>query len=356
MSSRHAPHDGLPMRLLIATDTWHPQVNGVVRSIEHMVRHAEQFGAAIALIEPGQFRSLPLPTYPEIRLGLARPSAIASRISEFKPTHIHITTEGPIGFASRWVCLRHRFPFSTSYHTRFPEYVSARVPVPERCVYWILRRFHNAAGAVLVATESLRHELAQRGFRNIRLWTRGVDPAVFHPHLRRSLDAKRPVSLYVGRLAVEKNLPAYLSLDLPGTKMVVGDGPARPALERAFPQARFLGTLEGEQLARAYASADLFVFPSRTDTFGMVLLEALASGLPIAAFPVTGPRDVLGDSGCGILDDDLQRAALKALDVPRARCRAFAEGFDWQESARQFFEGVQAANGRYNIDVAALRR
>ncbi len=344
------------MRVLIATDTWHPQVNGVVRSIEQMVLHAEQFGATIAIIEPGQFRSLSLPTYPEIRLGLARPAVIARRIAAFRPTHIHIATEGPIGFASRWVCLRHGFPYSTSYHTRFPEYVSARLPIPESWVYRLLLRFHNAAGAMMVATAALRTELDQRGFKNIRLWSRGVDGTVFNPHKRGVLDAERPITLYVGRLAVEKDLPAFLSLDLPGTKFVVGDGPARQALERRFPQARFLGVLEGERLAQVYASADLFVFPSRTDTFGMVLLEALASGLPIAAFPVAGPRDVLTDSGCGILDNDLRMAALRALEIPRARCRVFAERFRWQESAREFFEGVLAANGSRSIDPASLAR
>ncbi len=344
------------MRALIATDTWLPQVNGVVRSIEQMVRHAGACGAAVELVTPFDFRTLPLPTYPEIRLALAWPGAIARRIAAIAPTHIHIATEGPVGFATRAVCVRHGLPYSTSYHTRFPEYVSARVPIPPAWVYRLLRRFHSRAGAVMVATEALREELVQHGFSNIRLWSRGVDATLFNPLKEDSLAHPRPIFLYVGRLAVEKNLPAFLSLDLPGTKLVVGDGPARAELERQFPQARFVGTLTGEPLAAIYASADVFVFPSRTDTFGMVLLEALASGLPVAAFPVTGPKDVLGTSGCGVLDDDLGRAAMAALEISRARCRAYAERFRWEESARQFFEGMRAANGATDIDVVALAR
>jgi len=344
------------MRVMIATDTWRPQVNGVVRSIEHMLQYAEAFGTMVQLITPFDFRTLPLPTYPELRLGLARPRAIARRIAAFAPTHIHIATEGPVGFATRAVCNRYGFPYSTSYHTRFPEYISARIPIPPSWIYGVLRRFHNGAGAVMVATATLRDELERNGFENIRLWSRGVDANLFNPLKEGAIDAKRPVFLYVGRLAVEKNLPAFLSLDLPGSKVVVGDGPARAELERQFPQARFLGTQTGEELARTYASADVFVFPSRTDTFGMVLLEALASGLPVAAFPVTGPQDVLGDSGCGVLDEDLRTAALAALKISRARCRAFAEQFRWEESARQFYEGVRAANGERAINVAVLAR
>lgn len=345
-----------PMRLLIATDTWRPQVNGVVRSIEHMAEHAPHFGAELRLATPFDFRSLPLPTYPEIRLALTWPAAVARRIAEFAPTHIHVATEGPVGYAARRACLANGWPFSTSYHTRFPEYVAARLPVPERWVYGLLRRFHNSGNAVLVATESLRAELAQHGFENIHLWSRGVDAGLFHPARRQPLGLTPPVFLYVGRLAVEKNLPAFLALDLPGTKLVVGDGPARQELESRFPQAHFVGPRSGVALAEFYASSDVFVFPSRTDTFGMVLLEALASGLPIAGFPVTGPSDVLGDSGCGVLEEDLRAAALGALDISRDRCRSYAERFRWHESARQFFGVVRAANGDCVIDVTAARK
>jgi Glycosyltransferase len=331
------------MRLLIATDAWRPQVNGVVRSLEHMAAEAPAHGAEVTFLTPEHFRSFPMPTYPEIRLSVARPGRVAALLEEARPTHIHIATEGPIGLAVRRLCVRQGRAFTTSYHTRFPEYVSARLPVPRAWTYGALRRFHNSGRAVMVSTPSLAHELRGHGFRNILRWTRGVDTALFRPRPERALDLPRPVFLYVGRVAVEKNLGTFLSLDLPGTKVVVGDGPSRLMLERAHPDVRFLGALAGEALAQVYASADVFVFPSLTDTFGIVLLEALASGLPIAAYPVTGPRDVVGASGCGILDTDLRRAALAALDIPRDRCRAYGETFTWRESARQFFSNIEIA-------------
>jgi glycosyltransferase involved in cell wall biosynthesis len=330
------------MRLMIATDAWRPQINGVVRSLEHMAEQASAFGADILFLTPERFRSVPMPTYGEIRLSLVSPGRVERLLQVIGPTHIHIATEGPIGFAVRRACLRQRRPFTTSYHTRFPEYLTERLPVPENWTYGLLRRFHAPASATMVSTESLERDLAARGFRNLKRWTRGVDTDLFHPR-RRSSNRPGPVFLYVGRIAVEKNLDAFLSLDLPGSKVLVGDGPARRDLERAYPQARFLGPLTGEALAQVYASADVFVFPSLTDTFGIVLLEALASGLPVAAFPVAGPLDVVGDSGCGILDADLRQAALAALSIPKARCRAYAESFTWRESARQFFSIIEAA-------------
>ncbi|QFU16144.1 glycosyltransferase family 4 protein [Microvirga thermotolerans] len=333
------------MRLLIATDAWRPQINGVVRSLEHMAAEAPFHGVEVAFLTPERFRSFPMPTYPEIRLSLARTAAVAAILDAVRPTHVHIATEGPIGLAVRQVCLRQGRAFTTSYHTRFPEYVCARLPVPRAAVYAALRRFHNGGRGVMVSTPSLAEELGRHGFRNILRWTRGVDTDLFRPRRERALDLPRPVFLYVGRVAVEKNLGAFLSLDLPGTKVVVGDGPSRAALERAHPGVRFLGALAGEPLARVYASADVFVFPSLTDTFGIVLLEALASGLPVAAYPVTGPRDVIGTSGCGVLDADLRRAALAALGIPRDRCRAYGETFTWRESARQFFSNIEAACG-----------
>ena len=331
------------MRLLIATDAWRPQVNGVVRSLEHMAAEAPSFGAEVAFLTPDRFRSFPMPTYPEIRLSLARPGRVARLIDEARPTHVHIATEGPIGLAARIACARQGRAFTTSYHTRFPEYLSARTPVPQAWSYGALRRFHQGSRAMMVSTPSLERELAARGFRNIVRWTRGVDTALFRPRPGRAPDASSPVFLYVGRVAVEKTLEAFLSLDLPGRKVVVGDGPARSRLERAYPAARFLGALAGEDLARAYAASDVFVFPSLTDTFGIVLLEALASGLPVAAFPVTGPADVIGSSGCGVLKEDLRQAALEALAIPRDRCRAYGETFTWRESARQFFSNIEAA-------------
>jgi glycosyltransferase involved in cell wall biosynthesis len=332
------------MRVLIVTDAWRPQVNGVVRSLEHMAEQASSFGADVSFLTPECFRSVPMPTYPEIRLSLTRPELVARIIAEAAPDHVHIATEGPLGLSARLACRRQGRGFTTSYHTRFPEYLSARLPIPEEWSYGALRWFHREARAMMVSTPSLERELSARGFKNIVRWTRGVDTALFRPRHERALDCAGPIFLYVGRVAVEKNLTAFLSLDLPGTKVVVGDGPARRELERRYSQSRFLGALTGEDLARVYASADVFVFPSLTDTFGIVLLEALASGLPVAAFPVTGPVDILGSSGCGVVDADLRKAALDALEIPRDRCRAYGETFTWKESARQFFSNIEAVH------------
>ncbi|KAA2236170.1 glycosyltransferase family 4 protein [Salinarimonas soli] len=331
------------MRLLIATDAWHPQINGVVRSLEAMAAHAPAQGAAVSFVTPRGFNTLPMPGYPEIRMALATPGQVSRRIDALAPDWVHIATEGPIGLAARAACLAAGRPFTTSYHTRFPEYLAARAPVPESWSYAALRRFHRAGRACMVGTPSLARELEARGFTGLVPWTRGVDTALFRPRSHACLRGQRPVFLCVGRLAVEKNVAAFLALDLPGTKVVVGDGPARADLERIDPRARFLGALTGEALARAYAAADVFVFPSLTDTFGLVLLEALASGLPVAAHPVTGPLDVVGDTGCGVLDRDLREACLAALDVDRARCRERALLFSWEESARQFFGNIRAA-------------
>ncbi|MEZ0170183.1 glycosyltransferase family 4 protein [Microvirga sp. TS319] len=332
------------MRVLVVTDAWRPQINGVVRSLEHMAEQGPSFGMEVSFLTPDRFRSVPMPTYPEIRLSLTTPGQAGRIIAETAPDHVHIATEGPLGWSARHACRRQRRCFTTSYHTRFPEYLAARMPVPEAWSYGVLRRFHRDAKAVMVSTPSIERELTARGFGNIVRWTRGVDTALFRPRHERILDAPGPVFLYVGRVAVEKNLAAFLSLDLPGSKVVVGDGPARQELERQYERVRFLGALAGEELARIYASADVFVFPSLTDTFGIVLLEALASGVPIAAFPVPGPLDVVGSSGCGILDEDLRKAALAALEIPKSRCRAYGETFTWRESARQFFSHIEAAH------------
>lgn len=333
-------------RLLIATDAWHPQVNGVVRSLERMIEAAPAHGVEPVLLTPDDFASMPLPGYPEIRLSLATASHAAERLGVLQPTHVHIATEGPIGHAVRRACRARGRTFTTSYHTRFPEYLAARAPVPETWSYAWLRRFHAAAGGTMVSTPSLRRELEERGFTRLMNWTRGVDTLLFRPQTSDALDGlARPIFLFVGRLAVEKNLAAFLSLDLPGTKVFVGDGPDRSRLQALDGGARFLGALTGEALARTYAAADVFVFPSLTDTFGIVLLEALACGLPVAAFPTTGPLDVIGGTGAGVLDRDLRAASLAALEIPRERCREVALRYSWAESARQFYGNIAQVHG-----------
>jgi glycosyltransferase involved in cell wall biosynthesis len=329
--------------ILVATDAWHPQVNGVVRTLTMMAEAAKGFGVDVSFLTPQSFRTFAMPSYPDLRLALPYPAKIAELIEAAKPDSIHIATEGPIGLLVRRYCRKHGLPFTTSFHTRFPEYVSARSSVPESWVWWALRLFHRPSQAVMAATPALAAELRMRGFRNVVLWSRGVDTSLFHP---RSIDLclPGPVFLCVGRVAVEKNLEAFLELDLPGTKLVVGDGPARAELERKFPDAVFLGARHGEELAEIYAAADIFVFPSKTDTFGLVLLEALASGLPVAAFPVTGPRDVIGAAPVGFLNDDLRTACLDALQISPQTCFEFAAAHTWQASARVFVE--HALNAR----------
>lgn len=335
------------MRVLVATDAWHPQVNGVVRSLEALVREAPGHGAHIEILSPLGFRTLPMPGYSEIRLAIApmlRPSLVEKRIKALDPDYIHIATEGPIGRAVRLYCLRYGKAFTTSYHTKFPEYVSARVPVPEKWSYWFLKQFHNAGAGVMVATDSLEADLKARGFLNIMRWGRGVDAHIFRPREERALDLPGPIFLYVGRVAVEKNIPAFLGLDLPGTKVVVGDGPDLAEYRKQFPKVVFLGKKEGEELAKIFASADVFVFPSLTDTFGIVLLEAMACGTPVAAYPVTGPKDVVKNGVTGVLSEDLRAACLAALKISRENCRAFALEHSWSAAARQFLDNVRDAN------------
>jgi glycosyltransferase involved in cell wall biosynthesis len=329
------------MRVLIATDAWHPQVNGVVRTLTSLAKAAKGLGVEIEFLSPEGFPSVQLPTYPGLRLALPSRKRIAERIEQVKPDAIHIATEGTIGLWTRAHCLRHGWPFTTSYTTRFPEYISARWPIPDSMIYMALRRFHAAGSVTMVATPSLKAELAARGFSNLGMWTRGVDTELFRPDRAFELPFPRPIFACVGRLAVEKNLEAFLSLDLPGTKMVIGTGPQEAELNSRFPNAKFLGLIESGKLAAHLASADVFVFPSLTDTFGVVQLEALASGVPIAAFPVTGPKDVVGNNQVGALNDDLRAACLAALNVSRDACRAFALGYSWENSARQFIGNLK---------------
>jgi len=331
-------------RILIVTDAWHPQVNGVVRTLQHLAEGLVAAGIVVDFLTSAGFRTVPLPSYPEIRLALAGPRKVAARIRAFAPDHVHIATEGPLGILARRHCRSSGLVFTTSYHTRFPEYLRARVPVPAGWLYWWLRRFHNAGAGTLVATQSLASELAGHGFANVRLWTRGVDTELYRPDRRKDLGPPRPIFLTVGRVAVEKNLPDFLDLDLPGSKVVVGDGPALATLKKLYPDATFLGTRTGVELAEIYASADVFVFPSRTDTFGIVLLEALASGLPVAAHNVTGPADIFADGVGGVLSDDLGHAAMAALDIDSEAARRKAMSFSWAACAELFMRHVRAAH------------
>lgn len=330
-----------PHRILLVTDAWAPQVNGVVRTLEMLGRDLAAMGHEVRYATPEGRFTVPLPTYSEIRLAIFPRKSLERMIDDFAPTAIHIATEGPIGLSARAICIKRHIAFTTSFHTRFPEYVHARFPfVSERVVYRFLRWFHDPAAAMMVATPSLERELAQYGFHNLCIWSRGVDVDAFRPIEGSTLPFAEPIWLYVGRVAVEKNIEAFLALDLPGTKVVIGDGPARVALERKYPAVQFLGTKVGEDLVRCYAASDAFVFPSRTDTFGLVLLEALACGVPVAAFPVLGPKDVLGDAAVGALDEDLGRACRRALTISRDNCRAFALTRSWRACTEQFLANL----------------
>ena len=324
------------MRIAIVTDAWHPQRNGVVRVLATLADTLGRFGHQVAMFEPGSHPTLPCPSYPEIRLALCPKRRLARRLEDFAPEAIHIATEGPLGWAARAWCLAKGHPFTTAYHTKFPHYVRARTGVPLSWPYHIVRRFHAPAAAVMCPSPSVLRELTEWGFTNAAEWSHGVDTAVFHPQPKDFIDLPRPLFMYVGRVAVEKNLPAFLSLDLPGSKMVVGDGPARAGLSRRFPQVHWRIANGDAELSRYFAAADTFVFPSLTDTFGLVMLEALASGVPVAAFPVPGPADVLGDAPVGVLNHDLAAAARQALTISPASCRAYAERFSWDSVAREF--------------------
>jgi glycosyltransferase involved in cell wall biosynthesis len=330
------------MRILIATDAWHPQVNGVVRTYERLTEQLAGLGVELSVLAPHEFRTVPCPTYPEIRLAVPGFGRIAQRFQAFRPEAVHVATEGPIGWMARRYCRARRLPFTTSFHTRFPEYLAQRFALPAGWTTAVLRRFHNAGSGLMVATPSLARELESNGFERVLPWTRGVDTGLFRPRPVR-LFGEGPVFLYVGRIATEKNITAFLALDLPGRKVVVGGGPQLEELRARYPAVLFTGKRTGEALAQCYASADVLVFPSRTDTFGMVLLEAMASGLPVATFPVTGPIDVVKLGETGMLSEDLRRAALDALSLDRARVRARAQDFSWENTARLFLANITSA-------------
>jgi glycosyltransferase involved in cell wall biosynthesis len=335
------PEEAHSLKVMIVTDAWAPQVNGVVRTLEVLGRELTLLGHDVRYVTPQGRFTIPLPTYAEIRLALFAQRTLEAEIREYAPDAIHIATEGTLGMGARAICLRYSIPFTTSFHTRFPEYVAARFPfIKTDAVYRFLRWFHSPATAMMVATPALKRELAQRGFHNLRIWSRGVDTDLFRPIPGACLPYAKPIWLYVGRIAVEKNVEAFLRLDLPGTKVVVGDGPARASLSRAYPEAKFLGPRSGEPLVEAYAASDVFVFPSRTDTFGLVMLEALACGTPVAAYPVQGPLDVIGDWAVGALDEDLETACKAALQVSRDDARAFAVLRNWRSCTEQFLANL----------------
>ncbi|MEQ8232900.1 MAG: glycosyltransferase family 1 protein [Gammaproteobacteria bacterium] len=325
------------MRIAIVTDAWHPQVNGVVRTLETTGRYLERAGYTVRFITPAEFRTVPCPTYPEIRLALWARGGVAARLAEFDPDAVHIATEGPLGHAARAWCRAGGRRFTTSFHTQFPEYIRLRAPVPLALSYAWLRRFHAAAERTLVPTPSQRERLAARGFDHLRIWQRGVDTSVFHPGDPVDYAGlPRPVYLYMGRVAVEKNIEAFLALDLPGSQVVIGAGPDLERLREKWPRVQFLGARFGRELARHVAGADVFVFPSRTDTFGLVLLEALACGVPVAAYRVTGPVDVITDARVGALDDNLGRAVARARGLDRDACVAYAQGYAWEHATAVF--------------------
>jgi glycosyltransferase involved in cell wall biosynthesis len=344
-------------RILIVSDAWFPQINGVVRTMSTVAAELRDLGHVVEVIGPDRFRTLPCPTYPDIPLSLLPRRRLIRMIETFRPDALHLATEGPLGIAARSWARRRGLAFTTAFHTRFAEYVQARMRVPVRPIYAWMRRFHGAGQGTMVATRSLQDELAARGFRNIRPWSRGVDLNLFKPEPREDWDLRRPVSLYVGRVAVEKNIGAFLDLDLPGSKVVVGGGPQLAALQREYPGVRFTGPRHGPELARAYAGADVFVFPSLTDTFGLVILEALACGTPVAAFPVTGPKDVLADAGglVGAVKADLRQAVLDALQADRGACRAYAERFSWRACAETFLSHLVPIGSGEQINSPSLR-
>lgn len=338
-----------PERIAVVSDAWFPQVNGVVRTLSTVRDELTRLGHAVTMITPDAFSTIPCPTYPEIRLALWPWQGVREAIETARPQAIHIATEGPLGHAARNYCLKRDLPFTTAYHTRFPEYVKPRLGIPLSWTYSILRDFHRPSRGIMVATDSIKRDLEARRFAAVKDWSRGVDTELFRPRDKNEpdlapdlpADLPRPIFTFVGRVAVEKSIPDFLALDLPGSKVVIGDGPLLPDLRRRFPEAVFLGAKRGDDLARHFASGDVFVFPSRTDTYGLVTLEALACGLPVAALPVPGPIDVLRDPKVAVLDEDLGRAARAALELDAADCRAFALGFSWEACARQFLSNLE---------------
>lgn len=324
------------MKIALITDAWHPQINGVVTTLSTIASKLREFGHEVELFTPDQYRNWPCPTYPEIRLAIGCKRKTAQRLQAFAPDAIHIATEGPLGLAARSYCIRHQLPFTTSFHTLFAEYVNVRTGIPVSWGYAFLAWFHNPAKRTMTATPGLVEQLKARGLKNPVLWSRGVDTVLFCPREVSKLEGKGPKLLYVGRVAIEKNIEAFLSLDTPGTKFVVGDGPQRAELEAKYPDVIFLGYKKGIDLAEHVSDADVFVFASRTDTFGLVMLEALACGVPVAAYPVQGPKDVILSDAIGHLNEDLGVAVARALEKDPKDCREYALNYSWDKCARLF--------------------
>lgn len=336
------------MKILLVTDAWHPQMNGVVRTLDTTVETLRARGHTVEVIAPSDgYWTMPLPTYPDIRLAPFARADVEKRIVKFGPEAIHIATEGPLGQVARALCIRWEMPFTTSYHTKFPEYIKARFPfVPLSLPYRFVRDFHNSGGRTMVTTPSMVDFLTERGFTRLAPWARGVDVKLFHPSKRRPDDdpdnvyagLPRPIWVNVGRVAVEKNIEAFLDLDLPGSKVVVGDGPQLEELKKRYPDITFTGAKFGDELAHYFADADIFVFPSLTDTFGLVIIEAMATGTPVAAYPVSGPIDIIPGSKAGVVHDDLKTACLDALKLSREDARAHAETYSWDTVTDVFFD------------------
>jgi len=338
------------MKIMIVTDAWEPQVNGVVRTLKQTMHELKKLGHVIEMITPLEFKTVPCPTYPDISLSLFPGKKVKQKMAAFNPDAIHIATEGPLGIAARSYAIKNKLPFTTAYHTRFPEYVKARTAIPLAVTYKFLRWFHDPSLALMAPTEVVIKDLKHYGFTNTVLWTRGVDLDIFKMQESRVLESDPPIFLCVGRVAVEKNIEAFLELKLPGSKWVVGDGPALEGLKNKYPHVNYLGVLQQEELAKVYAAADVFVFPSKTDTFGLVLLEAMACGLPVAAYPVTGPIDVLGDSDAGVMRENLQEACLLALRIPKESARKHAEKFSWKAASEQFLEHLKPKTSHTTVN------
>ncbi len=329
------------MKISIVTDAWAPQINGVVTTLEKMGEELNKAGNDVRYITPEYFKTFPCPSYPSIRLAIFPDSKVAAMLADFQPDAVHIATEGPLGHAARKYCIRTGLKFTTSYHTQFPEYVRLRAPIPIGWTYRYLKRFHDRAERTMVPTPSQKQKLDERNFSNVVVWSRGVDTDLFHPRDKTFIDAERPVSMYMGRVAVEKNIEAFLDLDLPGTKYIVGDGPDLAEMKKKYPDVVFTGFKRGIELAQYLAAADVFVFPSLTDTFGLVMLEAMACGVPVAAFPVTGPVDVVKQRVTGVLDDDLQKAVAGALKLNPQDCIDYARQNSWAQCAELFFNQLE---------------